>query len=101
MLDMDRKSNIVKESLPRNIRSSGTLKVISVIVQHGHRCYLKSDNKGIFPDHVGSLLKPDSTFLAKPLHMFPRSNPPKHDLEENAWECGVPTWNLTYMDNFR
>ena len=43
MLDMDRKSNIVKESLPRNIRSSWTLKVISVNVQHGHRCYLKPD----------------------------------------------------------
>ena len=42
---MDSKSNIVKESLPCNIRSSGTLKVISVIVQHDHRCYLKSDIK--------------------------------------------------------
>ena len=39
MLDMGRKSNIVKESLQHNIRSSQTLKVISVIVQHGHRCH--------------------------------------------------------------
>ena len=30
MVDMDRKSNIVKERLLRNIRSSGTLKAIWV-----------------------------------------------------------------------
>ena len=34
------KSNLVKESLPSNIRSSGTLKAISVNVQHGVGIYL-------------------------------------------------------------
>ena len=40
MLDMDCESNIVNESLPRNIRSFGTLKVISVHVQHDVGVYL-------------------------------------------------------------
>ena len=40
MLDMDRKFNLVKESLPSNIRSSGTLKAILVKVQHGVGVYL-------------------------------------------------------------
>ena len=40
MLDMDRKSNLVKESLLSNIRSSGTLKAVSVHVQHGVGVYL-------------------------------------------------------------
>ena len=40
MLDTDRKSNLVKVSLPSNIWSSGSLKAILVQVQRGHRCYL-------------------------------------------------------------
>ena len=47
MLDMDRKSNIVKESLPSNIRSPGTLKVNPVHVQRGRGVYLKF-NKILF-----------------------------------------------------
>ena len=40
VLDTDRKSNLVKERLPSNIRSSGTLKAISVQVQRVVGCYL-------------------------------------------------------------
>ena len=40
MLDKDRKSNFVKDSLPSIIRSSWTLKAVSVIVQHGVGLYL-------------------------------------------------------------
>ena len=43
MLDMDRKSSLVKESLPSNIRSSRTLKAISVTVQHGVGVFLMSN----------------------------------------------------------
>ena len=43
MLDIDRKSSLVEERLPSNIRSSGALEAVSVNVQHGHHVYLKSD----------------------------------------------------------
>ena len=44
MLGTDRKSNLVEDSLPSNIRSSETLKAISVPVQHGVNVYLMFNN---------------------------------------------------------
>ena len=40
MLDKDSKFNLVNDSLPSIIRSSWTLKAVSVIVQHGVGVYL-------------------------------------------------------------
>ena len=44
MLDTDRKSNLVKDSLSINIRSSWTLKAVSVHVQHDVGVYLMFNN---------------------------------------------------------
>ena len=83
MLDMDRKSNLVKESLPSNIRSSGTLKAISVHVQHGRGVYLQSN----IPDK-------NCTFFAIPLYMFSRDFPSEY-VQRNGEQCVVPIWTPT------
>ena len=46
ILDIDRKSSLVEERLPSNIRSFGALEAVSVNVQHDHHVYLKSDSYG-------------------------------------------------------